>query len=671
MRIVRCLVILLPFLMLCIQFPFDRSESESAPEYPEKNYVNDIYEPNNTFLQAAQIGEGVIRNLFGTPYEYDHYKFITDSNTITKIWILSKDNYIEANHLGYLSLKLYSDPFSSPIQVSTDFSVSYASTRPETLYLQVYSSYSDSSIPYVLSVQDDTLDENETLNPNGTKENARLINTSKYIGSISTYNDTDWYKVAVQSKEFLIVSVDPESSIMASFTGSSQFPVHPIRSGFKTTFTYLPEIDDTCYLKISAYNNYPVIYEIFTKKESFIDDLYEENDSQEHAKLINTGIIDSLHSIFSDEDWFVFGFDSLSQFDLTVEIFTPTPNVVVTLSSKTSVIDSCASSNQNSMKISSAALPDDTFFIKVQNNLSEMNVQPDIPYSISIVSRSLASLDPLEPNNTKQSGTILSQGKTSSVLNTAHDTDWYKIPLSKDEVLTVKIIDSNDRYPNLGVPNLYTSSRSAYEIGNLSNSLDTTLYTYYSPSDDTGYLSVYKYYEETKIPVTYTVEVQKELLHDDIWEENDIRVYSKPLPTGHTDSLCAVINDTDYYRIRFDSATYFDLILTTSGRTSDFRLSLDSNFSNVQTEPILYRDSIKLSYVASSKSEYFLKVLNNTYGTHTQPILKYSLTMRPVTLSSIDPAEPNDTIINSVPLTSDTLESFIVSQHDIDWLKSL
>src|SRR5512133_736062 len=689
-----CTCAVISFVSCILLPPFgdnDNSDNPLDPVVPTVTYTNDSYEPNNSSINATLFSNDSIVNLICIPGDNDYFKIPVDSSTQTVLY-LRTTTYTSSSSYATISLTLYNRSSSSiksrSISVSslrTD-SVVYYSPVKDTIILSVNKSYSYTpETKYVLTKKVSPIRITDISEPNNSAQTASLLIDSLLSGFIATSTDTDCYKIPLIAGTNVIINLYTDSANTFSMSSGcynrsgSLSSITIMTSGMTPKpmyrYSYYAKTDDTCLLKV--YNSYasyyspllmPGKYTITISKTKIANDTFEPNETPSEAKTIKSGRIDSLYVVGYEYDYYRLTFDTTTYVEALLRMLQPsTASLYFSLEKKGSTLLAAPSSTSDSLKLTYIVNAGDTVYLRISNP-SASSATSSLPYLLDIRTTSAVKFDSIEPNNTKETARLL-QSSVKSALTGQNDTDYYKIPIRKGIEMQIKV--SGDSLPaNYCASNLEVETPSRL---NQSRSSYTSLYNYYTISDDTAVLKVYRPSGSTSplLFTNYSITLTPTTIKDDRFELNDTARGGTKLSAGIYDSLILVAADTDRYFFTSDTAVFVGAILI-SGFTvsSECYLSFTSQsaLDNSATQSQTQFSTLNLRNFVAAGDTIFFQVTGYNKLVNRSSALGYSLSIREFSVSAIDTLEPNNTPAKATSLKNIySLSSQLYSSSDTDY----
>ena len=642
--------------------------------------TDDNFEENDTKLTAKLITKGNTDSLKSIGSDIDYYKFAFD----TAMYIEAVIKTTAPSSTLYLALESVNSTLKNAYNSASVDSVkiTYIVPAKDSMYLRVSNANSSATslsvVPYSIElratpISDDKFEENDT------KLTAKAISGGKTDSLMSVGSDIDYYKFAFDTTMY-IEAVLKTPSTMTS-TSYLYLYLESVSSTLKTAYnyssdsvkiTYIVSAKDSLYLLVYNPNSTSpsaMPYSIELRATPISDDRFEENDTKLTAKTLPKGKTDSLKSVGSDIDYYKFAFDSAMYVEAVVKtssIMTPSSYLYLNLESVNSTLINAYNYSTDSVKISFTAAANDSMYLKIFNPYSSTASLLLLPYSIELRAVPISKFDPLEPNDTKLTATLMDTSSLSSSLIAKNDTDYFKIPIAQNESINLNFTKATSS-------TFYSLLSNA--IGNTISGTTsglTTTFTYSSQKTDTLYLKVYNSSSATlTAPLNYSLTLARTKFIDDIYEENDTKLTAKTLAPGKYDTLKAFMNDYDYYKVSFDTPVILDAVIKRSdvlSSSSYMYLYLETISSTLTSTSTSTSDSLRLSYSVAAGDTVYVRVYYTSSSSTASSFLPYSLQIKATPIIEIDPKEPNDTRLSSIVIDS-TTNSLIYSSTDIDWFK--
>ncbi len=392
----------------------------------------------------------------------------------------------------------------------------------------------------------------------------------------------------------------------------------------------------------------------------YLNDHFEPNNQRNQAILISSDTLKNAICIPSEYDWYKIPIDSNTK--LTITIQSPKiSSLKINICSSDSVIPGDKKENESILSFSHFFTKRDTILCSIFNN----NSNSSNAYELFIKKSTQLATDTSEPNNWIYTAKLISDSQVTSFITPSNDTDWFKIPVSKREIITTTILKESAE--GIIETNLYDSKKVKF-TGTYSNG--ATSYNCISSNYDTCYLQIYNNKTEVVSPLQYTIKIKRSPWIDDHYEYNNTKLKAALLLPGKIDSLYAFSTDIDYFKITTDSSMYIEATIYPHPKPSiSGLLYFNMELSTTELIDTFTRlpDSLQLKYVTKPHDTVFFSILNRNTGEDNGYLIPYSLELKSIPITVFDSLEPNNSRSEATLVGNQILKSNLITTNDTDW----
>lgn len=405
-----------------------------------------------------------------TAYEITSLPFKADVEVPenTTAWFkieLSKDTSLNFKYNGtyryykiYTEEEIFKDEPQYIVQSNYSGNLCYK-LLPGTYYIQLRNYYSG-SYTHTVNIEEILEDSNEN---NDVWERATEVNFGEdNEGNISAFNDVDWYKVSVPKKGVLRLSQSSNTYLRGEIYSSKNKEEAIYKNNSLYTSTGFKVEAGEYYIKV-FYNENSYLNDIYKIRFDFYeDDIYEDNETPENAKLmpLDKDITINLQSM-DDEDWFkievgdegaTLRLDLIGQEDSYADMYLYSEDILTNTNSRYLYSeyfgkpwDGSGYTNYNKEK--SYKLSKGTYYLKFKAiglYYSSCNYYEHI-YDNTMTIRASLINDEFENNDSRENAKTLKFNSEATIILDAEDEDWFKIEVPEPGILNVefKLIDEN------------------------------------------------------------------------------------------------------------------------------------------------------------------------------------------------------------------------------------
>ncbi|MBY9005394.1 MAG: hypothetical protein KGD63_01415 [Candidatus Lokiarchaeota archaeon] len=387
-------------------------------------FEDDLFEENDLPETATHLDPGYHDNL--KSYDQDNYNLTLHEYETLEI-------QIEINSSIYFALKL----LDSNMEILEDNYYYYYSYYPNRYYLRYYSPIDQSvilqvdcgynAIFYALNISTTFIGLDDSFEENDNPENAGKITSGFYSNLIAL--DDDYYNLSVQKGDFVEISLSFNTNNLNFdlfvFDSSMTLLYRSISKYEYETLQFYCEKDEDLIILVQSIVGCD-IYTLDISIVHFEEDIYEENDNPESAKVIGGG--HHINLMCGDNDYYKITVDagyslsiwlssSVNNIDLDMKIYDSDMNLL-----NSSI--SCTSYEY----IRFFSLRDCEIILLVYS-FSGLGLY-NISYEYNIIGD-----DSYEDNDSYETATLISDNNYTGLI--CLDTDYYTLNISENEQLVI------------------------------------------------------------------------------------------------------------------------------------------------------------------------------------------------------------------------------------------
>ena len=423
--------------------------------------VDDIFEQNDTFAQAAQLtltpsgGATTFNNLIIASGDDDWFKFVlTSPGGVNDFVRISSSNSTDIDLALYNSANTF---VGSSTSGGSNESVSLNGLAAGTYYVRAYGYAGASNPNYSLTISTPSTSttpptlQNDSFEQNDTFAQATLL---PLTGAVSTFGnlviasgDNDWFKFVLTSRGGVNDSVRISSSTntdidLALYNSANTLLTSSTSTTSNESISLSGLAAGTYYVRAYGYAgatnpNYTLtINAINEAQPSALDDQFDRppasNNTRETAAFIGVDTVSLTNLVLRNEDWYRFtlrsagGSASAASLsfngtlgDIDFQLYDSTGNLIT---------GSYGVGNAENINLAGRNAGD--YYLRVYGYSGATNPE----YSLSIV-QSAASLvddvyDTASANNSDSTATILASNSTIAPNLVLRDEDWYRFSLA-------------------------------------------------------------------------------------------------------------------------------------------------------------------------------------------------------------------------------------------------
>ena len=304
------------------------------------------------------------------------------------------------------------------------------------------------------------------------------------------------------------------------------------------------------------------------------------------------------------------------------------------------------------------------YLVRVNSGNQTIN---DDPYTIKIVTTETSNSGEIEPNNSINEATLLTNSTLTGQLNNDNDTDYYEFTINQPGKININFdppTNTSSKYFNLSIRDSNGSILASYQTGKsetLSAYVESSGKYYVLVQKDTFFNSENYTIEATFSSGSFNYETESGA------NNNSIGSYSDNIVLGKTYTAQLHSNDdVDTFSFTIDQPGTIDLTFLTPSDTSSkyYDIEILDSSSNLLSGTEIGQDTT-VSASAQTSGTYYVRIKSDTFYKDDSYDIKVTTTAG---LGDVE-LEPNNSINGATLLTNSTLIGQLNNDNDLDYYK--